>query len=242
MTTEQALATTPTALTIAKPSILLVDDRPENLAALEAILEDLDVRLVRANSGIEALRHLLNEDFALILLDVQMPELDGYDTARLVRERTKTAHVPIIFLSAIDRDEHHALRGYGLGAVDFLPKPLNPYVLKAKASVFIELYAMRERLAQQAEALRASEARRIRRVRHAMLRPTSARPSPARAPPRSCTSAAPTPWWPTSTRPSRCSGRSTKQRACSSFRPARACSPPSTSGTRAYPSASSRLA
>jgi signal transduction histidine kinase/DNA-binding response OmpR family regulator len=170
MTIEQALATTPTVSAIARPSILLVDDRPENLAALEAILEDLDVRLVRANSGVEALRHLLNEDFALILLDVQMPELDGYETARLVRERTKTAHVPIIFLSAIDRDEHHALRGYGLGAVDFLPKPLNPYVLKAKASVFVELYAMRERLAQQAEALQASEARRIRRVRHALLR------------------------------------------------------------------------
>jgi signal transduction histidine kinase/DNA-binding response OmpR family regulator len=170
MTTEQALAAPSSDPAIARPSILLVDDRPENLTALEAILDDLDVRLVRANSGVEALRHLLNEDFALILLDVQMPELDGYETARLVRERTKTAHVPIIFLSAIDRDEHHALRGYGLGAVDFLPKPLNPYVLKAKASVFIELFAMRERLAQQAAALQASEARRVRRVRHALLR------------------------------------------------------------------------
>ncbi|MDB5098357.1 MAG: multi-sensor signal transduction histidine kinase [Cyanobacteria bacterium RYN_339] len=150
--------------------ILVVDDRPENLTAIEATLDGLEAELVRATSGVEALRKLLDHDVALILLDVQMPGMDGYETARLIRERARTAHVPIIFLSAIDRDEHHALRGYDLGAVDFMPKPFNPAVLRAKASVFVELYAGRERLRVQALALQQAEDRRIRQIHHAMLR------------------------------------------------------------------------
>jgi two-component system, sensor histidine kinase len=119
--------------------ILVVDDVPENLIAIEAALEGLGNQLVFASSGEEALRHLLERDFALILLDVQMPSMDGLETARLIRRRKRTQHLPIIFLTAYDRDEDEILAGYRLGAVDFLFKPINPEILRAKASVFVEL-------------------------------------------------------------------------------------------------------
>src|SRR5262245_55712655 len=100
--------------------ILMVDDRPENLLALEAILSGLGHDLIRANSGKEALKHLLTKDIALILLDVQMPGMDGFETAAQIKQRERTQHIPIVFLTAIDGEAHQAFRGYAAGAVDYL--------------------------------------------------------------------------------------------------------------------------
>ena len=134
-------------------NILLVDDRPENLLALEAVLEPLQQRLVRAASGEEALRRLLSEEFAVILLDVQMPGLDGFDTAAHIKEREKTRDIPIIFITAISREPHHALRGYSTGAVDYIAKPFEPWLLQAKVRVFLELHEKNELLKRQRELL-----------------------------------------------------------------------------------------
>ncbi|MDQ3483878.1 MAG: diguanylate cyclase, partial [Actinomycetota bacterium] len=123
--------------------ILLVDDRPENLLALEAILAPLGQELVTADSGEAALRALLNHEFAVILLDVQMPGFDGYETAELIKARQKTQHVPIIFLTAVDPDARAEQRGYGAGAVDYLFKPFDPVVLRAKVNVFIDLHHLK---------------------------------------------------------------------------------------------------
>ena len=123
-----------------RAKLLLVDDRPENLLALEAILEPLEADLVRAASGEEALRRLLHEEFAAILLDVQMPGMDGFQTAELIKQRERTRHVPILFLTAISKDAEHVFRGYSAGAVDYLMKPFEPLVLRAKVAVFIELW------------------------------------------------------------------------------------------------------
>ncbi|GAA0609775.1 hypothetical protein GCM10009547_09820 [Sporichthya brevicatena] len=139
-------------------SILLVDDRPENLLALEAILSGLGHELVRANSGAEALKHLLRKEIALILLDVQMPGMDGFETAAQIKARERTQNIPIVFLTAIDGERHQAFRGYAAGAVDYLFKPFDPWVLRAKVGVFIELYQRRKELAAQAERLAAAEA------------------------------------------------------------------------------------
>ena len=136
-----------------KASILMVDDRPENLIALEAALEPLDQNLVKANSGEEALRLLLREEFAVILLDVQMPVMDGFDTAIQIKEREKTKDIPIIFLTAISREPHHALRGYSTGAVDYMAKPFDPWVLRAKVAVFVDLYEKNSLLKKQKELL-----------------------------------------------------------------------------------------
>ena len=124
-------------------NVLLVDDRPENLVALQAVLDPLGQNLVCADSGEAALRALLQQEFAVILLDVQMPGLDGYETARLIKARARTAHVPIIFLTADDSDAGAPLRGYGAGAVDYLVKPFNPVVLRSKVSIFIDLHRLR---------------------------------------------------------------------------------------------------
>src|SRR5262247_3994217 len=126
--------------------VLLVDDRRDNLLALEAILQGLPVQPVGAHSGEEALKQLLVDDFALILLDAQMPEMDGFETARHIRRRERTRHVPIIFLTAADRDSQLALRGYAAGAVDYLIKPFDPWVLRAKVSVFVELWTKTQQL------------------------------------------------------------------------------------------------
>ena len=139
--------------------ILMVDDRPENLLALEAILQGLGHELIKATSGEEALKCLLTTDVAVILLDVQMPGMDGFDTAAHVKRREKTRDIPILFLTAIDGEAHQAFRGYAAGAVDYLAKPFDPWVLKAKVSVFIELYERRSELAAQAEGLRRQLAR-----------------------------------------------------------------------------------
>jgi signal transduction histidine kinase len=135
------------------PRVLLVDDRADNLLALEALLEPLACAIVRATSGEEALRYLLKEDVAVILLDVQMPGIDGYETAKAIKGRDRTRGIPIIFLSAIDREMRHQLRGYSSGAVDFLPKPLQPEVLIAKVRVFLDLYRQAHLIAAQADEL-----------------------------------------------------------------------------------------
>ena len=135
------------------PKVLLVDDRPDNLLALEALLDGLPCTTVRATSGEEALRYLLKEEVAVILLDVQMPGIDGYDTANAIKGRERTKGIPIIFLSAIDREIQHQLKGYSSGAVDFLPKPLQPEVLIAKVTVFLDLYEQARTIAIQAGEL-----------------------------------------------------------------------------------------
>ncbi|CAN3983069.1 response regulator [Kitasatospora purpeofusca] len=137
-----------------KAKILLVDDRPENLLALEAILSALDQTLVRAASGEEALKALLTDDFAVILLDVQMPGMDGFETAAHIKRRERTRDIPIIFLTAINHGPHHTFRGYAAGAVDYISKPFDPWVLRAKVSVFVDLYMKNCQLKEQAALLR----------------------------------------------------------------------------------------
>lgn len=139
--------------------ILVVDDNSANLLAMEAMLSSLGVRTVRAQSGEEALHVLLDRDFALILLDVQMPTLDGFETARMIRERRRSRHTPIIFVTAHGRDEQDVLAAYELGAVDFLFKPVREEVLRSKVSVFVELQRRTAQLTRQAEKLRQHERR-----------------------------------------------------------------------------------
>ena len=141
--------------------ILLVDDRPENLLALEAILEPLNQTLIRAHSGDEALRKLLLHDFAVILLDVQMPGINGFETARLIKSRERTKYIPIIFLTAISKDEEYVFQGYSVGAVDYLAKPFQPDILRSKVSVFVDLYLKQKQLSEQQVLLRASEVREL---------------------------------------------------------------------------------
>jgi PAS domain S-box-containing protein len=145
--------------------ILIVDDRPENLLALEAILEPLGQVLVRAHSGDEALRLLLTHDFAMILLDVQMPGIDGFETARLIKSRERTKYIPIIFLTAISKDEEYVFEGYSVGAVDYMTKPFQPDILRSKVSVFVDLYQKQRQLATQQDLLRESERRELE-LRH----------------------------------------------------------------------------
>ncbi|MER5320636.1 response regulator [Streptosporangium roseum] len=137
-----------------RAKILLVDDREENLIALEAILSSLDLIPIRARSGEEALKALLNTEFALILLDVRMPGMDGFETASHIKRRERTRNIPIIFLTVVDSAPDYAFRSYAAGAVDYLTKPFDPWVLRAKVAVFVELYNMNRRLAEQASMLR----------------------------------------------------------------------------------------
>jgi signal transduction histidine kinase len=123
-----------------KANILLVDDRPENLLSLEAILEGLGQNLVKATSGPEALRCVLKQEFAVILLDVQMPGMDGFETADLIKERDRSRHTPIIFLTALSKSDTFVAKGYSVGAVDYILKPIVPEVLRSKVSVFVDLY------------------------------------------------------------------------------------------------------
>jgi signal transduction histidine kinase len=132
--------------------VLLVDDVPANLVALEAQLENLDCELVCAQSGNDALRELLKREYAVVLLDVQMPDMDGYEVARLARENPATREVPIIFLTAMLETEENVLRGYGTGAVDLLFKPINTQILRSKVGVFLDLHVGRRRLADEVEA------------------------------------------------------------------------------------------
>jgi len=139
-----------------RAKILLVDDSPENLVSLEASLEGLGQQLVTARSGMEALRHLLEDDFAAILLDVKMPEMDGFQTAEFIRARKRSRHTPILFLTAY-KSEEHLFRGYDLGAVDFLFKPIVPEILRSKVSVFVELSRNTALLRRQTEVLSKAE-------------------------------------------------------------------------------------
>jgi two-component system cell cycle response regulator len=123
-----------------KVNILIVDDRKENLLAMEALLESPDLRIIKAESGNQALGLMLEFDFALILLDVQMPEMDGFEVAELMRGKEKTRHIPILFITAINKEEKYVFKGYEKGAVDYLFKPINPHVLKSKVNVFLELH------------------------------------------------------------------------------------------------------
>lgn len=157
-TTIEAAAPAPdSAVPATKVKILLVDDTPENLVSLEATLETLGQELVLANSGREALRCLLEDNFAAVLLDVKMPDMDGFETAELIRSRPRSRHVPILFLTGY-KNEEHLFRGYDLGAVDFLFKPIVPEVLRSKVAVFVELSRKAEQLEQQAIVLRQQAA------------------------------------------------------------------------------------
>lgn len=127
-----------------QPKVLLVDDQPPNLLALEAVLATHDHEVVSVSSGQEALKALLDaEDFAVIILDIQMPEMDGYETAAHIKRRTRTRDIPIIFLTAIGNDPEYSMRGYAAGAVDFIVKPFDPWALRAKVAVFVEIYLQR---------------------------------------------------------------------------------------------------
>src|SRR3954467_6907362 len=140
-----------------RPSnILIVDDQEENLLALEAVLEPLGQNLVRAGSGEEALRRLLDDDFACILLDVQMPDMDGFETAEFIKQREKTRNIPIIFLTAIDKEAQQVFRGYTVGAVDYIFKPFDPEVLRSKVSVFVDLYEKNAQLQESEERFRTA--------------------------------------------------------------------------------------
>ena len=134
-------------------TLLLVDDRPENLLTLEAVLEPLGHRMVRASSGEEALKVLLTDDVSVILLDVQMPGLDGFDTAEHIKARERTRDIPILFLTALSRESHHAERGYASGAVDYIAKPFDPVLLRAKVSVFVQLHLSTQQVKAQRELL-----------------------------------------------------------------------------------------
>ena len=137
-----------------KAKILLVDDRAENIVALEAILSSLNQTLVPARSGDAALKALLGDEFAVILLDVLMPGMDGFETAAHIKRRPKTRDVPIIFLTARNAEPDYAFRSYSAGAVDYIAKPFDPWVLRAKVSVFVDLYMKNRQLSDQATMLR----------------------------------------------------------------------------------------
>jgi signal transduction histidine kinase len=131
--------------------VLLVDDDERNLLALSEVLEPI-ASVVTATSGRKALRELLKDEFAVILLDVFMPEMDGYETAQLIRQRAQTARIPIIFLSAVNKETEHLMRGYAMGAVDYVFKPVDPVMLKSKVAVFVDLFELRQQVAGQAQA------------------------------------------------------------------------------------------
>ena len=156
-------------------NILLVDDRPENLLTLDAILEPLGERLVRAHSGDEALKCLLTDEFAVILLDVQMPGLNGFETAELIKARERTRYVPIIFLTAISKDEAYVYRGYSVGAVDYMSKPFEPDVLRSKVAVFVDLYRKQLQLKDQERLLHDAAIREVELEHRARLLAQEAR-------------------------------------------------------------------
>ena len=152
-----ATAMSPVTAEQDRVKILLVDDKPENLVALEAVLDSLGQDLVKAQSGKEALRHCLDNDFAAILLDVKMPDMDGFEAAAMIRERERSKDTPIIFLTAL-KSEEHLFRGYYMGAVDYLYKPIVPEVLRSKVSVFVDLCKKNGTLQRNAQTLEQKNA------------------------------------------------------------------------------------
>lgn len=143
--------------TLTKPSVLIVDDTPENLVALEVVLDDIDCDVVTASSGNQALSKLLKQEFALVLLDVQMPVMDGFEVAELMRSNKRTSTVPIIFVTANSRDDKNMKRGYMSGAVDYLFKPIDPLMLCSKVEFFLQLDRQKRRLEAKLARARASE-------------------------------------------------------------------------------------
>jgi len=148
-------------MTADRVNILLVDDRPENLLALEAILEPLGQNLIRAESGPDALKQVLVLDFAVILLDVQMPDMNGFEVAEIIKSRERSRTIPIIFLSAISKEDAYVFKGYSMGAVDYVFKPFNTDVLRSKVAVFVELFIKQRELQNQGELLRESQKREL---------------------------------------------------------------------------------
>src|SRR5258706_4429626 len=141
----------------ARTSILIVDDEPKNLVAAREIMDGPDRRLVLARSGAEALRHLLHNDFALILLDIQMPDMDGFEACELIRNRARSQRTPVIFMTGVYDDIRSVARGYALGAVDYVVKPVSLDILRAKVAVFVELASKRTELAAQIEQRESAE-------------------------------------------------------------------------------------
>ncbi|HJV17025.1 MAG TPA: EAL domain-containing protein [Bacillales bacterium] len=155
-----------------KINILLVDDRSENLLALEAIIERNEYNLIKAYSGEEALKYLLKYELAVILLDVQMPGIDGFDTAKIIKAREKTKNIPIIFITANNMASEHIFTGYSIGAIDYILKPFDPIILKAKVEGFVEIYKMTRKLIQQKEIL-ADKTKELEKANLELSRTTS---------------------------------------------------------------------
>ena len=156
------------------PSILVVDDRPENLLSIEALLEGSDCDIVKVTSGQQALREALKKDFALVHLDVQMPDMDGFETAELLRSSNRTKYIPIIFVTAISKEQYHVFKGYESGAVDYLLKPIEPNILRNKVKVFLELGLQRsglKKINQELSKLNESKSRFVSAASHELRTP-----------------------------------------------------------------------
>jgi signal transduction histidine kinase len=162
-------------MTDERVNILLVDDRPENLLALEAILEPLGQELIRANSGPEALKRVLEVDLSVILLDVQMPGMNGFEVAEIIKSRERSRTIPIIFLSAISKEDAYVFKGYSMGAVDYVFKPFNPDVLRSKVAVFVDLFLKQREIQRQGDLLRESQKRELELEHRTSLLETEAR-------------------------------------------------------------------
>ena len=154
-----------------RANILLVDDEPDNLLALTQLLESLGQNLVQARSGEEALRWVLKQDFAVILLDVRMPGMDGFETAAVIRQRKRSHQTPIIFVSGVYHDAKWMLRGYEMGAVDYLTKPIVPEILRSKVSVFV---ALQRKARETAEAASRAKAELLADMSHEIRMPVNA--------------------------------------------------------------------
>jgi signal transduction histidine kinase len=155
--------------------ILLVDDRPEYLLALEGLLEPLGQDLIRANSGPEALKRVLEIDLSVILLDVQMPGMNGFEVAEIIKSRERSRTIPIIFLSAISKEDAYVFKGYSMGAVDYVFKPFNPDVLRSKVAVFVDLFLKQREIQRQGDLLRESQKRELELEHRTSLLETEAR-------------------------------------------------------------------
>src|SRR5262252_7873651 len=149
-------------MTTEKPKILIVDDQPRNLDVLEAMLDGLDCALIRAGSADEALLALVRHDFAALVLDIKMPGMSGIELAQLIKQRKRSRHVPILFLTAHSINDEELIRGYGVGAVDYLSKPINPEILRSKIGVFVELYRATRAILELNDALQREVAAKDR--------------------------------------------------------------------------------
>ncbi len=165
MDTDRPLEEPAEPVDLPRPHVLIVDDRPENLLALESVLEPLDLQITRAESGDDALKAVLTNDFAVILMDVQMPGMDGFEATEYIKSRERSKATPIIFLTAISKDDEYVYRGYDVGAVDYIFKPFQPDILRGKVAVFVDLFQKGEQIRRQEEALHEAEVL-AREIRH----------------------------------------------------------------------------